>query len=244
MTIPVKQNLVHSSKYSLKCPYSMDATEICVHNTAMDSSAANEIAYMIRNNSTTSYHFAIDDKEVVQGIPTNRNAFHAGDGGSGTGNRKFIGIEICYSKSGGERYKKAEELAVKFIAQLLHERNWDVSRVKKHQDFSGKRCPHRILSEGRWDSFLNAIQSELNKFNQPKPQPKTEIKKQGGERMLNLQDWQWEVISDVLRDQHNDGILSSPDWEVKARNKELSVDESILLIYASLGKNLRRLKDK
>ena len=78
----------------------------------------------------------------------------------------------------------------------------------------------------------------------PTPQPKTEIKKQGGNRMLNLQDWQWEVISDVLRDQHKDGILNSPDWEVRARNKELSVDESILLIYATLGRNLDRLKGK
>jgi len=78
----------------------------------------------------------------------------------------------------------------------------------------------------------------------PTPQPKTEIKKQGGNRMLKLQDWQWRVIADVLRDQHKDGILSSPDWEVMARNKELSVDESILLIYATLGRNLDRLKGK
>ena len=78
----------------------------------------------------------------------------------------------------------------------------------------------------------------------PTPQPKTEIKKQGGNRMLNLQDWQWRVIADVLRDQHKDGILSSPDWEVMARNQDLEIDEAILLIFATLGRNLDRLKDK
>ena len=66
----------------------MIAEFIVVHNTANDASAANEIAYMIRNDNSTSFHYAIDDKEIVQGIPENRNAFHAGDGGKGNGNRR------------------------------------------------------------------------------------------------------------------------------------------------------------
>ena len=52
----------------------MDATRIVVHNTYNDASARDEIAYMISNNAECSFHFAIDDKEVVQGIPLNRNA--------------------------------------------------------------------------------------------------------------------------------------------------------------------------
>ncbi len=68
MTISVRKNLVASSKHSLKCPYSMNAKYITFHNTANDAPAANEIAYMNRNGSSTSYHFAVDDKEVVQGF--------------------------------------------------------------------------------------------------------------------------------------------------------------------------------
>ncbi|TWJ96940.1 N-acetylmuramoyl-L-alanine amidase CwlA [Bacillus licheniformis] len=160
MAISVKKNLVASSKYSVKCPYSMDAKYITFHNTANDASAANEIAYMIRNNNQVSYHFAVDDKEVVQGIPTNRNAWHCGDR-NGPGNRSSIGVEVCYSKSGGAKYKAAEKLAIKFIAQLLKERGWGVDRVKKHQDWSGKYCPHRVLDEGRWDAVKAAIAAEL-----------------------------------------------------------------------------------
>ena len=74
----VRQMLVDPSKYSIKCPYSMTPTRIVVHNTANDASANNEISYMRTNNNETSFHFAIDDKEVVQGIPLNRNAWHAG----------------------------------------------------------------------------------------------------------------------------------------------------------------------
>jgi len=159
--VQVRQKLVDSSKYDLKCPYAMTAEYITIHNTYNDASANNEVQYMITNSNATSFHFAVDDFEVVQGIPTNRNAWHAGDG-NGNGNRKSIGVEICYSMSGGDRYRKAEALAIQFIAQLLRERGWGVDRIRKHQDWSGKYCPHRILDEGRWNAVVSAIQSALN----------------------------------------------------------------------------------
>ena len=161
MTIAVKKNLVSEAKYALKCPNHMDAEYITIHNTYNDASAANEVSYMIGNTSSTSFHFAVDDKEVRQGIPTDRNAWHTGDGTNGTGNRKSIGVEICYSKSGGPKYRAAEKLAIKFVAQLLKERGWGIDRVRKHQDWSGKYCPHRILDEGRWNEVKAAIDAEL-----------------------------------------------------------------------------------
>lgn len=104
MTIAVKKRIVESEKYALKCPNPMTPEYITIHNTANDASAANEISYMTGNPESTSYHFAVDDIEVIQGIPLNRNAWHSGDGTNGTGNRKSIAVEICYSKSGGARY--------------------------------------------------------------------------------------------------------------------------------------------
>lgn len=162
MAISVRKNLVAENKRELKCPYSMDAKYITFHNTANDASADAEIRYMIGNTSSTSYHFAVDDKEVVQGIPTDRNAWHCGDGdGVNSGNRTSIGVEVCYSESGGAKYKAAEKLAIKFIAQLLKERGWGVDRVRKHQDWSGKYCPHRVLAEGRWEEVKADIAAEL-----------------------------------------------------------------------------------
>jgi len=160
MSYAYREDLVPASKYNIKCPNAMTAEGFCVHNTANDASAANEISYMKSNNNQTSYHYAIDDKEVVLGVPLNRNAWHAGDS-NGSGNRKHIGIEICYSKSGGARYTAAEENAVNFIASEMKKRGWGIDKVKKHQDFSGKYCPHRILDEKRWDSFKARIQEKL-----------------------------------------------------------------------------------
>lgn len=162
----VIKNLVSQSKYSIKCPYSMTPEFVVVHNTANDASAQNEVKYMISNNNQVSFHFAVDDKEIVQGLPLDRNAWACGDGANGKGNRKGIQIEICYSKNGGIRFENAEKNAAKFIAQLLKERGWGVDKVKKHQDFSNKYCPHRTLDKG-WASFVNMVKDYLNELNKP-----------------------------------------------------------------------------
>ena len=141
----------------------MTPTRIVVHNTANDASADNEVKYMHKSKAQggvqTSYHYAVDDKVIVQGIPENRNAWHAGDGRNGKGNREGISIEICYSKSGGERFLKAEKRAAKLIASILDEKGWSISRVTKHQDYAKKYCPHRTIDLG-WDRFLKMIEAE------------------------------------------------------------------------------------
>ena len=154
------KNLVVESKYHIKCPYPMTPTRIVVHNTANDASATNEVAYMRSNNNEVSFHYAVDDKQIVQGIPENRNAWHAGDGGSGKGNREGIAIEICYSKSGGDKFTKAEANAVELIVDILKRYGWGVDKVTKHQDYSGKYCPHRTLDLG-WERFIGMIEGKL-----------------------------------------------------------------------------------
>lgn len=157
----ITKDLVPQSKYSIKCPYEMKPTRIVVHNTGNDASAKNEIAYMKRNNNTVSFHYAVDDVEVRQGIPENRNSWNAGDGTSGKGNREGIAIEICYSKSGGSKFTKAEQNAVELIVDILKRYGWGIDKVTKHQDYNGKYCPHRTLDMG-WNRFIKMIDAKLN----------------------------------------------------------------------------------
>jgi N-acetylmuramoyl-L-alanine amidase CwlA len=156
----IRQSLISKSKWAVKCPYSMVPEFIVIHNTANDATAEAEVAYMGNNFASTSFHIAVDDKEAVQGIPLDRNAFHAGDGKDGKGNRKGISIEICYSKSGGNKFILAENNAAVIVADLLKKYKWDISKVKKHQDFSGKYCPHRTLDMG-WQRFLDKVSAHL-----------------------------------------------------------------------------------
>lgn len=155
----ITKNLCPEWKYPIKAPYIMYPSFVVVHNTANDAPASGEISYMLGNNEFTSFHYAVDDMEVVQGVPENRTAWHAGDG-IGSGNMHGIGIEICYSKSGGERFEKAEDNAAELIADILKRYDWDISHVRKHQDFANKYCPHRTLDMG-WDRFLNKVREKM-----------------------------------------------------------------------------------
>ena len=77
--VPIRENLLSYAKYNLKVPVescAKDMKYIVVHNTANDASAANEIAYMIRNDSSTSFNAAVDDKEIVLGIPLQREILY------------------------------------------------------------------------------------------------------------------------------------------------------------------------
>ena len=168
--VSIKQNLVSPSKYNIKCPHTMEPKGITVHNTANNASAENEIAYMIRNNLEISYHYAIDDTVILQGIPEDRNAWHAGDG-NGPGNLTTISIEICYSTGDKAKFEKAQENAAEFVAYKLKQYGWGIDRVYTHQHWSGKHCPHRTLDEYGWDYFLGLVNKYLNNT----PAPKKEL---------------------------------------------------------------------
>lgn len=181
----IRKKLVDPSKYGTKCPYTMNPKYITVHNTYNDATAENEVSYMIRNNNEVSFHIAVDDKEAVQGIPLERNAWACGDG-NGSGNRKSISVEICYSLSGGDRYYKAEDNAVDVVRQIMSMYNIPIENVRTHQSWSGKYCPHRMLAEGRWNSFIQKVKS--GNVTPPPPNQKRNVVEVGGIGGENLAD--------------------------------------------------------
>ena len=191
--VAIRQVECPANRISVKCPYEMKATKIVIHNTGNDAPAKDEIAYMHRNADTVSFHFAVDDKEIIQGIDLDRNAFHAGDGND-KGNREGIAIEICYSyckkKVNGKwvadeekwnaqyksKFEAAQKNAAELTAKLLKERGWGIDKVTKHQDYSGKYCPHRTLDNYGWDYFLNLVKGFMTE--KPKEEaPKSEAPK-------------------------------------------------------------------
>ena len=182
--------MLPSSKYDLKCPYSMNPSSVTRHDTANDASAMSEISYMIGNSLEVSYHVAVDDYRAVQGLPFNRNGWHAGDGSKATGgNRTSIGVETCYSKSGGDRYVKACDNALTVIAKICHDEGIPVTRVFYHKHWSGKNCPHRLIAQGvTEEEYRTLVQNRYNEMygggsvvvNPPKPSDSS-LKHKAGE---------------------------------------------------------------
>ena len=185
-------NMFKSSMYHINAPYAMTPKYITIHNTGNTASARNEASYMNSNSNYTSYHVVIDDKEVVQVVPFNRNAWHAGDS-QGQGNRASIGIEICYSMDNGysgamsARYKQAQENTALYVAYVLDQYGWGTDRLRQHWNWSGKDCPHKMRAHNGWGAFVARVQAHLNAIkkgsssasNKTTSKPKASKKPQG-----------------------------------------------------------------
>lgn len=166
----VREDLLERNSYNLTYKYGrpMPKVEyITIHNTWNFSPAVNERNYLDRrrDNQYISYHYAVDETEAIQILPLDVSGWHAGDG-NGKGNRASIGIEICRSRCVGSDealYRRAEENGVKLAAWLLVRHRLPLAALRKHQDWSGKNCPHRILDEGRWESFRQRVGAEMRR---------------------------------------------------------------------------------
>lgn len=179
------KKLVPSNKYGIKCPYTMTPKKITIHNTDNSAPAVNEINYMNSNNNQVSFHVAIDENGAVQGLPYNRNGWHAGDGGNGYGNRNTIGIEMARSYDRNRKttnlndplktqFEKTFNNTIKFVAQLCVDLGIKANNnnIKQHRDWSGKYCPRKILDDKTWNKLLDEIIKEYNRLTNNKTTPK------------------------------------------------------------------------
>lgn len=136
-------------------------TSITIHNTGnIGATAKGNHNYMKNINKsgarTASWHFTVDDKEIYQAQSTNYKCYHAGHS---TGNNTSIGIEICMFND-KERQRKAYLNAIELVKILMAYHKFDISKVKRHKDWSGKHCPAWLI-EGKfgftWDWFKSEI---------------------------------------------------------------------------------------
>lgn len=143
--------------------YALKPEYITIHNTGNTNKGAdadNHAKYLQNGGKdlTVSYHYCVDDVQAVLIIPENENAWHAGDGGNGTGNRKSLAIEICENSDGD--LKKATDNAVELTRELMAKYNIPISKVVTHKHWSGKQCPRRLLGGEpySWEEFLKKVQ--------------------------------------------------------------------------------------
>lgn len=155
---------LNEAELARKSEYSMQPKGIAVHNTGNNAPAINERNYMAGNNTWVGFHVVVDESEVIECVPFNRNMYHVGDGEiKNSGNRNYIGIEIARSTDyASDKYTRAEQNAVEYIGDVLKQYGWGVDKLRQHYDFNGKNCPHRIRDEGRWESFKKRVQAYMN----------------------------------------------------------------------------------
>jgi N-acetylmuramoyl-L-alanine amidase len=234
----IKQQFIPTSRTKQRPGYAMTPQYITIHSTGNPKSTAqNEANYVCYNSDRqASYHYVCDDSQIIQVLPVNEVAWHAGDGGSGTGNRKSVAIEICEP---GDR-KKAVDNAVWLTKELMRDLKIDKAHIRQHHDWSGKDCP-RILRDSAyikdgidWSYFMAQIDA-------PQEQEEPELTQEELEMMLE------KYFEKVSKEQPGDWSKEARDWAEKngivtgdeggKRYKSLITrEEAVTMLYRS--KNL------
>ncbi len=146
--------------------YAMVPQYISLHDTANpNATALNHAAYLSRNSIAerlpVSWHFSVDDMNIVQHLPCDESGWHAGDGTNGPGNRRSIGVEICEFADINKRCK-AEENAARLAAYLADKFSIPVEFIVQHHHWTGKDCPRVLRARpGGWANFIDAVKSKI-----------------------------------------------------------------------------------
>ena len=147
---------------------------IVVHYTAnKGDTARNNADYFAREETKTSAHYFVDEKEVWQSVKDEDTAYHCG---AKTykhplcRNGNSIGVEMCIWDKGGKVRPGTVEKAAEVVRQLMARCNVPLERVLRHYDVTGKNCPLPMVENpSLWEDF------------------KTKLK--GADEMLDYPDW-------------------------------------------------------
>lgn len=144
---------------------------ITIHNTDNTDHGADAKAHskFVRNTGffplpsgkkdVVSWHFTVDDHQVIQQLPITEVAFHAK-----SGNKQSVAIEVCMND--GIDQPAAFLRAARLTALLLFDSGAEAAldRVVPHLHWTGKKCPVLLLDQGKigakWQAFLDLVKAE------------------------------------------------------------------------------------
>ena len=209
--INIKKQIIDTkSKYGIKNPKNY----ITIHETGNTNETANAQAHanLQKRGYPASWHYQIDQDEIIQSFPHNYQLWHAGDG-KGKGNMESIAIEMCVNT--GNDYIKTIKNTVALIKKIIAEENIPIENIVQHNYWSKKNCPFLLRNNHRginWNQFINLIKENENK--------KYEILKidgfMGKKTISRLQQYLGTPI---------DGKISKPSAVIKELQRRLNKDK-------------------
>ena len=143
-----------------KCKY------ITIHETGNTNKGANALNHgkYINNGSSATWHYTVDDKQIIQHYEDSVQCWHCGDG-RGDGNLNSIGVEMCINSDGN--FNKTIENTIELVKYLMNKHNIPIANVVQHNKWNGKNCPANIRS-GKpitWNTFINKIKNKPTENN-------------------------------------------------------------------------------
>lgn len=134
---------------------------IVIHETANHNRGADAQAHAdylaAGGDAETSWHYTVDDHQIIQHIPDNEVSWNAGDKlRENGGNLNGISIELCVNEDGN--FEQTLDNGARLTAYLLDAYDLSTGAVLQHFNFNGKNCPMTIRETGRWDEFIRLVE--------------------------------------------------------------------------------------
>src|SRR6185312_11614150 len=175
--VQIIQRLVSSSIIATKSyGHKNKRTHITIHETGNVRAGANaEMHARLQstgNSREASWHYQVDEKQIIQSFPHTVSCWHGGDGKLGTGNLHSIAIEICVNSDGD--FKKAVQNAAELVRHIMKLEKIPIQNVVQHNLWSGKNCPTYLRNGSKginWADFIRLVKEDTA----PKPVPPKEV---------------------------------------------------------------------
>ncbi|MFR4416691.1 MAG: N-acetylmuramoyl-L-alanine amidase family protein [Akkermansia sp.] len=128
-----------------------------MHNTENPSADAMHARALNNGALQRNWHYTVDPYVAMQHIPLNETGRHADRGGPG--DMYSIGIEMCEKR--GQSIVKTFDRAAKLAAYNMYAHDIPLRNVVPHYYWTGKRCPHLLLDNGKpgfkWSWFISRV---------------------------------------------------------------------------------------
>lgn len=164
--IDIKEELIPQGKKN-RPGTRLHVKKVTIHNTSNDDPGADARAHsnFVRNKGYytlpngkkqwVSWHYTVDDSLAIRHVPDNEVAWHV----NREANTSSLGVEICMHKEINQQ--AANERAARLAAFLLYSHNLDIDDLRRHFDWTGKKCPTLILTDVLWGQFKDRVSAHL-----------------------------------------------------------------------------------
>lgn len=185
-------------------------SSITIHETGNPGRGANAAAHGNLQSragmGAISWHYTVDDREIVQSYEDTARCRHAG---TDAGNNTSLSIEICVNSDGN--FDKAVDRAAQLTAAKMKQHGVPLSAVRQHNSWWGKDCPQRLRANGNagWNRFTALVRQHLgeNVVISPPPPPSS-----GGKTIAQM-------VAEVRAGKHGNGHT--------ARQQSLGVTDAV-----------------
>ena len=157
--VHINRDFMSPRSRARRAAHSMHPRFITIHSTANPKGDAAAHARALKRGAMGSlnWHFTVDQYRAVQHIPLNETGRHADRGGPG--DMYSIGIEMGEKR--GQSIVKTFDRAAKLAAYNMYAHDIPLRNVVPHYYWTGKRCPHLLLDNGKpgfkWSWFISRV---------------------------------------------------------------------------------------